>query len=1363
MVPMMRRRWVAGCALSAVLAAAASAGAQVPSSDPAPAQTPSRGPIPAVSVADLVVGESDGWADVVVRLDGPAAGPVSVAYATEGRYAQPVGTGWDDYVTAEGALDIPAGQTSATVRVEILDDDVVEGLETFVFQLREPRGATLGQALAIVAIIDDDAIASTPALVARDTVVDETDGTAEVVVLLGGPAGTAATGPVSVAWHTEDAGATAGADYLGASGTLELAPGDTVATIVIDLLGDTDPEPDERFLVVFTDPVGVTLPSRPALVTIAASDAPAVTRPVIAVSDVVAGESDGWVDIVVRLEAPGTDVVTVDYATEGRAANPFGTGHDDYWTAAGTLAFPPGVMASHVRVDIRDDDIQEGYESFGFQLRDARNATLGQPLAIVALIDDDTVAGMPSLVARDVEVDEAAGTAEVVVLLGGPGGTAATAPVSVAWHTQDDGATAGEDYVATSGTLVLAPGDTTRTIVIDLLDDAHQEPSERMAVVFSDPVGLLLPPRPALVTIAASDAPAVARPAVSVSDGIVGESDGWVDVVVRLDAPGTEPVSVDYTTEGRTANPVGTGHDDYWTAAGTLTFPPGVTAQRVRVEVIDGDVPEGFETFGFVLRDPRNATLGRHVGIIGIIDDDIVSGLPTIVARAGEVDETDGTAEVVVMLGGPHGTAASSPVSVAWRTEDAGATAGQDYVAANGTLELAPGETTRTIRIDLIDDVDAEPAERFAIVLSDPLGAVLVPEPTLVTIAASDGPAVARPAIAVEDLVVGESDAWVDIVVRLDAPGTETVSVDYATEGRTAGPVGSGHDDFWSAAGTLVFPPGVSTYSVRVELIDGDWVEGFETFGFVLRDPRNAVLDRAVGIVGIIDDDTLTAEPALVVRGTEVDEADGTAEVAVLLGGPKGTAASAPVTVAWRTEDAGATAGEDYVPASGTLELAPGETARTISIDLIDDADAEPFEGIAIVLSDAFGATLPAEPATITITASDAPVVAQPAISVSDMVVGEADGWMDVVVRLDAPAGEVVSVSYATEAGTAGPVGSGHDDYWSAAGTLAFPPGVTARSVRVEVRDDDVAEGPETASFVLREPRNATLRRSPGTICIVDDEQASDEPLPCEPVTGTLAVTSAAGFVQVGEGVAIELILDTSGSMLADFEGDRRIDVAKRVLRQLVTEDLAPGTPVALRVFKRAAKSCDTQLAVRLGPLDPEAMSTTIAGLRLLRNASTPLARSISRVRRDLADATGQRVVVIVSDGRETCDGDPVREVRRLVADGTDVTVNVVGLDLDRRSRTSLRRLAAVGNGTYFDARDPEQLAAALRAATSAPYEVLDEAGVRAGTGTINGAPVQLPPGSYQVVIRTRPVTTLGATISPETDVVLEMPMAPGG
>ncbi len=68
---------------------------------------------------------------------------------------------------------------------------------------------------------------------------------------------------------------------------------------------------------------------------------------------------------------------------------------------------------------------------------------------------------------------------------------------------------------------------------------------------------------------------------------------------------------------------------------------------------------------------------------------------------------------------------------------------------------------------------------------------------------------------------------------------------------------------------------------------------------------------------------------------------------------------------------------------------------------------------------------------------------------------------------------------------------------------------------------------------------------------------------------------------------------------------------------------------------------------------------------------------------------TGPRIVVVVSDGKESCKGDPAAEVDRLRSQGFDVTLNVVGLALDKTSRRNIRRLAELGGGSYFDAADP--------------------------------------------------------------------------
>jgi hypothetical protein len=232
---------------------------------------------------------------------------------------------------------------------------------------------------------------------------------------------------------------------------------------------------------------------------------------------------------------------------------------------------------------------------------------------------------------------------------------------------------------------------------------------------------------------------------------------------------------------------------------------------------------------------------------------------------------------------------------------------------------------------------------------------------------------------------------------------------------------------------------------------------------------------------------------------------------------------------------------------------------------------------------------------------------------------------------------------------------------------------------------------------------------------------------------------------------AIEVILDTSGSMLTKLGNERRIDAARSVLTDLVTHDLPAGSPVAIRVFGDPAHPCGTTLPVPLGPLDPKVVDQ-IDGIQVYQQNDTPTGIALNDVPVDLAGASGTHIVVLITDSQEVwpnkdlCGVDPMTAVRALAA--TDTHVDVVGLSVtDRNARAALQALAHAGHGQFFAANDPSQLAQAVSTAVSAPFDVFDTTGARVAGGIVGGSPISLPPGTYRVVVRSNPAVTFDAVV----------------
>ena len=240
-----------------------------------------------------------------------------------------------------------------------------------------------------------------------------------------------------------------------------------------------------------------------------------------------------------------------------------------------------------------------------------------------------------------------------------------------------------------------------------------------------------------------------------------------------------------------------------------------------------------------------------------------------------------------------------------------------------------------------------------------------------------------------------------------------------------------------------------------------------------------------------------------------------------------------------------------------------------------------------------------------------------------------------------------------------------------------------------------------------------------------------------------LVVAGAGTSPRLGQGAAVELVLDTSGSMLEKPGKKTKLKIAQASLVQLVDE-LPADLPVALRTFKAQPRSCATVLRVPLGPLDRESMDKTIRTLPIKKGTRTPIAKAIDKAAADLAEFDGHRVVVLLTDGKEDCGGDPATAIEALNADGSSAAVHIIGYDLpdDQATHDALAEWAALGNGRYIEAADRAGLIAALGQVLAAPYLVFDADGVLVAQGVVGDEGVAVEAGVYRVAVLTDPPRT---------------------
>ena len=971
---------------------------------------------PTLSVSGAT-GEEGGEAVFTVTLAGTTSRTVSVRYST----LEGTARAETDYGTSTGSLTFAPGETSRTVSVALRDDVTDEPDETFYLQLRSPVNATVVTGTGTGTIRDNDA---EPSLSVTGGSGEE-GGTVAFEITLSG----ATDRDVVVDYATSDDTAHAGDDYGAAAGTLRFTKGVSVRTVAVDIYEDEIHEPNEAFGLTLSSPVNATLAADVATGHIADNDG----VPTLLIAG-TAGNEGETVRFRVTLAGSGSQPVTVDYATVGGTAS----ADADYETVRGTLTFAPGESVEEVPVRLLQDALGEPDENFGMRLSAAVNATVTTGEAAATIFDDD--GGIPTLSAGNAAAIEG-GVLAFAFSLDRPAGSV----VTVDYRTANETAFAGIDYTAASGTLTIDVGEMSGSVEVQTLDDDNKELEERLSLHLSSAANASLVSNAVIGTILDNDVP----PELAVEGGASAEGEPAV-FIVTLSGAVTSRVTVDFATVAGTA----LAGIDFLPVQGKLTFDAG-TAVVVTVTTVDDDIDEPVETLGLSLSAPVNAELPVDSAISRIEDNDEPPAL-SIADASGVEGEA---ARFLVTLSDPSGF----QVTVAYFTSDGTAVAGADYEAVGSSLAFAPGETTATVSIPLVQDSLHEPDEHFTVSLSTPANATL-------------DTATAEGLIIDDDLVAqiavggasGVEGGTVDFRVTLDTTSTRTVTVDYATTPETA------HEDadYEPVHGSLTFLPGESAKIVKVTLVDDDVHEDDETFTLNLSMAENAAVSTASATGTIIDDD---AAPKLAITGGTAPEG-GTISFNVTLTG----STSRTATVDYATADGTAIADDDYAPAAGTLTFLPGDAVATFAVSIADDAEYEPEESFEATLSSPLHATLATGAAAGTIVDDDA----APELSITGGTAPEG-GTIGFTVTLTGSTSRTATVDYATADGTA----IADDDYAPTAGTLTFLPGDAVATFAVSIADDAEYEPEESFEATLSSPLHATLATGAATGTILDNDE----------------------------------------------------------------------------------------------------------------------------------------------------------------------------------------------------------------------------------------------------------------------------------
>nr|WP_242691634.1 Calx-beta domain-containing protein [Pedobacter sp. SYSU D00823] len=903
---------------------------------------------------DISITEGDNGqknATFSVSADKESSSGFKLAYSTSDLTAK---ASDNDYVSNNGILTFSGGLSDVkTITIPINGDTKIEADESFNFNL----GAVISpfnNRIKVTATNRTVTIKNDDSGNLVLTKIDGQEGLKDASFNVGFENGLIADVPLRIE-YTLGGNAKGGLDYTGTNSVIDIPAGQSSVTVTLPVTDDAvieDTEKIELETKVQANPYNIGIPANVTSISIADNDNGTLSISPAAINERDAGSQS--LSFKVTLDKATEKPFTLQYSTaDGSATSASG----DYTSTNGTLSFSGAAGESQtISVVVKDDKMIEETETITAKLNSVSNTFNGRlsfavETAVGTITDDD--AG----VIQVTKVDGAeSGPAPGKFIFGFKGNITADKATSISYSLGGNAAGNGEDYVgATSGTIVIQPGQSAATLVLPVLDDIKVEGNEEIkllnvvsasqynAVISVDPLF------PDLI-VADNDSGTLSFSAnVAAPEG----NDGTQNAVytVTLNRPTNTGFDITYETIDGTASST---DGDYIPVIGTLTF-AGTAGESKTISIpVKGDKKiEANESFNLILREPLNnfgglLTIPEKQRTTTIQNDD--SGAISI----AKTDGVEGGQAASFIFSYPFGITADIPVKIDYSLAGTAKNNGIDYSGNSpAAITIPAGQNSVTLSLPVTDDELVEDKEKVDLSASVSSNAYTIQ--LLNAIQSTDILDNDNTTISVAPASIAEGDngtSTLDFKLTLKKATGRPFSLPYQTADDLA--KASDNDYATAAVNAAVSFAGTAgeTQTISIQVKGDKKIEADETLTLMLKDLSENFNGRLAlentSVTGTILNDDRGAVTITKTDGAET----GTVAGSFIFSLPADMTSDQPVLINYSLDGTAGGNGVDYTGAtSAAITIPANQNKVTLSLPVINDAIVEEDETVVLNVS----------------------------------------------------------------------------------------------------------------------------------------------------------------------------------------------------------------------------------------------------------------------------------------------------------------------------------------------------------------------------------------------------------------------------